>query len=134
MDTRAAAHETRSARLFDHCRQAVQLAAVDAEYRDVVLERLRHDGGPSAEDLWSAIPWVWRLVLAPRSPVTGALHRQVEAAACVLREGLSMDTSPAMLDARWNTATQGTLALGSTLRSHPFADLRSWSIRKQFRG
>jgi hypothetical protein len=134
MEVRAASQDARSARLMAHCAEAVQLAAADPGYRAAVLERLRTEGAPPAEDLWTAIPWVWRLVLDRDVRVPGKLDREVAAAAGVLREALLVCGTVSDLDSRWTAATGGALALGSTLRSHPFADLRAWSIRKQFLG
>jgi hypothetical protein len=81
------------------------------------------------DNLWTAIPWIWTVTLGGALPEAGALAAAVNDAATLLREWLSGDDPLEALDSRWNASTAAELGLGSTLRSHPFANLRVWFIR-----
>jgi hypothetical protein len=119
----------REARLARHCREGSELTRRDPAYLAVVVARLRPELDRAPDDLWSAIPWIWTVTLGGGLPAGGALRAAVAEAAVLLREWLSGDAPLEALDARWSTSTAAELGLGSTLRSHPFADLRAWSLR-----
>jgi hypothetical protein len=119
----------REARLGGHCREGYRLATSDPEYRAHVLARLRPELARPPGDLWAAIPWIWALSLGGDSPASGAMATAVKAAAGVLGDWLRDDTPYEALEPRWNATAACHLGLGSTLRSHPFADVRAWSIR-----
>lgn len=127
-DARAALSE-RDARLAGHCREGYRLALRDSAYRAIVLDRLRVELGAASEDLWAAIPWIWVVSLGAPAPLTGALASAVADAARILGEWLAGERPFDALKQGWNEEVGAKLALGSTLRSHPFADLRAWSIR-----
>ena len=119
----------RDARIARHCREGFQLAQSDPAYRTTVLARLQPDLDRAPEDLWAAIPWIWTVSLGGELPENGALAAAIDAGASVLREWFAGEETIAALKSRWNTAVADQLGLGSTLRSHPFADLRAWSTR-----
>jgi hypothetical protein len=118
----------REGRLARHCREGFQLTQREPAYRMTVLARLCPDLERAPDDLWTAIPWTWTVSLGGELPKTGALAAAVTEAAAVLREWFPGDEPIEELRARWNATPAAQLALGSTLRSHPFADLRAWSI------
>lgn len=128
MEARQALAE-REARLAGHCREGYRLAQREPAYRANVLSRLRADLGAGPDDLWSAIPWVWVVSLGGAAPQVGALAAAVSEGASILAKWLAGDGPLDALKRSWDEAVGAQLALGSTLRSHPFADLRSWSIR-----
>jgi hypothetical protein len=123
------ASAARETRLAGHCREGYRLATNDPEYRDNVLARLRPELTRLPDDLWAAIPWIWARLLGGELPASGAMVMAVREAAEVLREWLRDDAPLEALELRWNATAACHLGLGSTLRSHPFADLRAWSIR-----
>ena len=116
-------------RMRRHCREGYRLAQREPTYRAIVLERLRLELEASPDDLWAAIPWVWALSLGGAAPRVGALAAAVSEASSILVAWLAGDEPIEALKRSWNDAVGAQLALGSTLRSHPFADLRAWSIR-----
>lgn len=129
MTTAREALAEREARLAGNCREGYRLAQRDPAYRTAVLTRLQHELSAAPDDLWVAIPWTWTSVLGGTPPEMGALGPAVRKAASVLSAWFASDELIDALKLRWNEAVGDQLALGSTLRSHPFADLRSWSIR-----
>ena len=122
----------RDARLAGHCREGFRRTCEESAYRTAVLERLRPELDGAPDDLWAAIPWTWAVLLGGERPRGGVLTGAVVEAAAVLREWLGGDESIETLRARWSATGAAPLALGSTLRSHPFPDLRAWSIRPRF--
>ena len=94
-----------------------------------MLARLGPDLARAPGDLWDAIPWTWAVALGGEPPRAGAMAGAVVEVAAALREWLRGEEALEALEAR--CAGRG-LALGSTLRSHPFPDLRAWSIRPMF--
>jgi hypothetical protein len=122
----------RDARLAGHSREGFRLACDDPVYRAAVLARLAPELGPGPEDMWDAIPWIWAIALGGEPPAQGAMAGAARIAAALLGEWLGGDEPLDALEARWRASAAAPLGLGSTLRSHPFPDLRTWSIRPMF--
>lgn len=122
----------REIRLAELCREGFRLAEHDEGYKSVVLTRLHPELTVTPDDLWTAIPWIWAGALGAPPPATGLFAPAVIDAISVLCEWFSSDEPLDVLRSHWHARTGNRLALGSTLRSHPFADLRSWFIRPQF--
>ena len=122
----------REARLAAHAREGFYRARDEPAYRATVLARLDRELGREPEDLWAAIPWIWAVVLGGEPPRAGAMAGAVVEAARLLRAFLEGSEPVPALEARWNGTSSAKLGLGSTLRSHPFPDIRAWSIRPMF--
>ncbi len=122
----------RDARLVAHAREGLRLARAEPAYRATVLARLGPELGRAPEDLWDAIPWTWAVALDGEAPEAGALAAAVVEGARLLGAFLAGEEPLEALEARWSTSAAARLGLGSTLRSHPFPDLRAWSIRPPF--
>jgi hypothetical protein len=122
----------RDARLVAHAREGFRLAREEPAYRATVLARLSPELGRDPEDLWDAIPWTWAVALEGEPPRAGPVVAAVVEGARQLRSFLLGDEPLEALEARWCASSAAQLALGSTLRSHPFPDLRAWSIRPVF--
>ncbi len=101
---------------------------MDPAYCQRVLARLQPDLAAEPADLWDAVPWIWALALGHAAPPSG---RALDAAALSLRAALLSAEDPLSHQAQWQRE-HPELDWGSVLRSHPFCDLRSWSIRKIF--
>jgi hypothetical protein len=116
-------------RILRHARSGYALAIEDGAYLAIVRQRL----APSLEvepiNLWQAIDWTWAVALG-FTDGGGQMASAIDAAADTLKELLAGDDSAAV---RWASATGDLLSLGSTLRSHPFPDQASWSLRKTSR-
>jgi hypothetical protein len=121
----------RDERIAEHCREGFALTQRDPTYHAAVRARLQPDLVLPAEDLWTAIPWIWACVLGAES-ARGALASQVESGALLLRTWLVSDSSLPSLELSWTALAGKSLSLGSAMRSHPFSDLRAWSIRATF--
>lgn len=121
----------RDARLVAHAREGLRLARDEPTYRATVLARLGPGLGRDPEDLWEAIPWTWAVALDREPPGAGPMAAAIVEGARLLRSFLGGEEPLEALEARWS-ATAAGLGLGSTLRSHPFPDLRAWSIRPMF--
>jgi hypothetical protein len=122
----------RDARLVAHSREGFRLVQDDLAYRSAVLARLAPELGEGPEDMWTGIPWIWATALGGEPPTRGAMAGAARAAAALLREWLGGDELLDALETRWRASAAAPLPLGSTLRSHPFSDLRAWSIRPRF--
>jgi hypothetical protein len=122
----------RDARLVAHAREGLVLARREPAYRASVLGRLRPELTRDPEDLWEAIPWTWAVALDAEPPRTGPMADAIVEAARLLRSLLLGDEPLGAIEAHWSTTAAAPLGLGSTLRSHPFPDLRAWSIRPMF--
>jgi hypothetical protein len=122
----------RDARLVAHAREGLRLAREEPAYHAAVLARLGRELGRDPEDLWDAIPWTWAVALDGEPPRAGAMATAVVEAARLLRSFLGGEEPLEVLEARWSATAAAPLGLGSTLRSHPFPDLRAWSIRPVF--
>lgn len=120
----------RDARLASHAREGFALALAEPEYRSSVLARLVPALVARPDDLWDAIPWLWAAALGLQAPSDGRMAAAVHEAAPSFTAWLLGEEPLSTLERHW--AQQFGLAAGSTLRSHPFADLRSWSIRPKF--
>ncbi len=121
----------RDQRLFAHCREGYRLARRDASYRANVLERSSRELPDAPDDLWKAIPWVWTVTVGGAPPRAGPMSAAIDAAAALLAEELAGDEPFDVVRSRWaaTPALATQLALGSIVRSHPFSDLRAWSLR-----
>jgi hypothetical protein len=122
----------RDARLVAHAREGFRLARAEPAYRATVLARLGPELGRDPEDLWDAIPWTWAVALDSEPPRAGPMVAAVVEAARQLRSFLGGDEPLEAIEARWSATAAARLGLGSILRSHPFPDLRAWSIRPMF--
>lgn len=122
----------RDARLAAHSREGFRLVHDDPAYRSAVLARLAPELGQGPEDMWSSIPWIWATALGGEPPARGAMAASTRVAAALLCEWLGGDEVLDALETRWQASAAAPLPLGSTLRSHPFPDLRAWSIRPMF--
>jgi hypothetical protein len=122
----------RDARLVAHAREGFRRVWDEPAYRAVVLARLKPLLAADPDDLWAAIPWTWAVALGGDLPRAGLLAGGVATAAALLRSFLGGDEPLESLEARWSATAAAQLGLGSTLRSHPFPDLRTWSIRPMF--
>jgi len=128
---RRAIHE-RDTRLAAHAREGLRRARTEPAYRAIVLDRLRPELAAEPDDLWTAIPWTWAVAAGGEPPHRGSLAGAVVEAAACLASFCEGDEPLEALESRWNTRRSAQLCLGSTLRSHPFPDLHTWSIRPMF--
>ncbi len=119
----------RLARKARHARDGYRQAMGEPEYRSGVLARLAPELGEGPTDLWTAISWTWSVCLGGSAPPDGACAADVVAAAAVLRVWFESDEPLAVLQSQWRERCGDRLALGSTLRSHPFPDVYTWSFR-----
>jgi hypothetical protein len=122
----------RDARLVAHAREGLRRAWEEPAYRAAVLARLRPQITSAPDDLWVAIPWTWTVALGGEAPRAGSLSSAVLEAGRLLRAFLEGEEPLEALEARWSATGAAQLGLGSTLRSHPFPDLRTWFIRPMF--
>jgi hypothetical protein len=124
--------EARDARLAAHAREGLRMARREPAYRATVLARLHPELAESPDDVWTAIPWIWAVAAGGELPRSGSLSAAVVDAAALLASFAEGDEPLEALESRWSTRSMSELCLGSTLRSHPFPDLRTWSIRPMF--
>jgi len=115
-----------------HAREGLRLARDEPAYRATVLARLGSELGRDPVDLWGAIPWTWAVALEHDPPGVGPMAVAIVEGARLLRSFLGGEEPLEALEARWSATAAAPLGLGSTLRSHPFPDLRAWSLRPRF--
>jgi hypothetical protein len=119
----------RDDRLLAHCREGLELARRIPEYRHVVLARLAPDLAVLPDDLWTAVPWIWAVALDAAPPAYGARAEDVTSVGSAFARSLSEGASLEDVRGIFRSACGSRCDPGVVMRSHPFPDLRAWSLR-----